>query len=478
MCGILLLKGQSAISRLPTLLNRIHHRGPDDQSIWSEGYTALGFVRLAINGNLIEGQQPCSDIALTSAFNGEIYNFKELAQRYSLGSYRCDTQIILPLFQLLGPEIIHQLDGFYSGVIINNEAQKAVCLRDHMGKKPLFFGFSEGDLFITSELKALNHIDWFEPLPKGVSEIDLTSGSVTQILAHQAQATTNNLHDLLHNAVRKRLPDTKQPLGLFLSGGLDSSLIASIASKYRDNIQYFTLGTEEGPDHQAVQTVIEALSLKTVTFVPLPSETEIPALIKNIVFATESYNPSIISNGLATWLLARAARQAGIKVVLTGEGADEIFGGYHQFNQTDPWKEIRQQLIQDMQFTELRRLDMACMAHSIEARCPFLDSGLRSLSHQFEFEQLYSTDQNKVSLRDGFESYLPESILQRRKISCDVGSGIRGMVVRYLKRSGRSERQELLEIWKQQFPFDHSHPYFHQYTVFDRFIDNRGEVHK
>ncbi|MAK92136.1 MAG: hypothetical protein CMI13_12995, partial [Oleibacter sp.] len=115
-----------------------------------------------------------------------------------------------------------------------------------MGKKPLFVGFSEGDLFITSELKALNHIEWFEPLPKGASEVDLTSGSVTQILDHQAQATTNDLHDLLHNAVHKRLPDSEQSLGLFLSGGLDSSLIASIASKYRDDIHYFTLGTEEG----------------------------------------------------------------------------------------------------------------------------------------------------------------------------------------------------------------------------------------
>ncbi len=478
MCGILLTKGQTATSRLPTLLNRIHHRGPDDQSIWSEGDIALGFVRLAINGDLIEGQQPCADGALASAFNGEIYNFKELAQRYSLGNYRSDTQIILPLFQLIGPEIIHQLDGFYSGVIVNDEVQKAVCLRDHMGKKPLFVGFSEGDLFITSELKALNHIDWFEPLPKGVSEVDLTSGSVTQILDHQAHATTDNLHDLLHNAVRKRLPDSEQPLGLFLSGGLDSSLIASIASKYRDDIHYFTLGAEDGPDYQAVQTVIEVLNLKKVTFVPLPPESEIPALIKSVVLATESYNPSIISNGLATWLLARATRQAGIKVVLTGEGADEFFGGYHQFNQTDPWQETRQQLIQDMQFTELRRLDMACMAHSIEARCPFLDSNLRYLTNQYEFEQLYSNHQNKVSLRNGFETHLPENILQRRKTSCDVGSSIRGMVVRYLKHNGRSEREELLDIWKQHFPFDHSHPYFHQYAVFDRFIDQRGEVHK
>lgn len=478
MCGILLLKGLTAINRLPTLLNRIRHRGPDDQSLWSEGDTALGFVRLAINGDLVEGQQPCTDGALTSAFNGEIYNFRELAQKYTQGNCPSDTKIILPLFQLLGPDIIHHLDGFYSGVIVNNEAKRAVCLRDHMGKKPLFVGFSEGDLFITSELKALNQIDWFEPLPKGASEVDLTSGSVSKILDHQAHATTNNLHDLLHNAIRKRLPDSEQPLGLFLSGGLDSSLIASIASKYRDDIQYFTLGTEEGPDHHAVQTVTAALGLKKITFVPLPSESEIPALIESIVLATESYNPSIISNGLATWLLARAARQTGIKVVLTGEGADELFGGYHQFSQTEPWKETRQQLIQDMQFTELRRLDMACMAHSVEARCPFLDVTLHSLTDQFDFEQLYSSNTNKISLREGFESYLPDSILQRRKTSCDVGSGIRGMVIRYLKRNDRSEREELLDIWKQHFAFDHFHPYFHQYAVFDRFIDQRGEVHK
>lgn len=478
MCGILLLKGQTATVRLPALLARIHHRGPNDQAIWSQEDTALGFVRLAINGDLVEGQQPHTNDTQVSAFNGEIYNHKELAKQYSLINYSNDTQIILPLFKQLGPEVIHHLDGFYSGIILDAGTGKAFCLRDHMGKKPLFIGFSEGDLFITSELKALNQIDWFEPLPKGVSEVDLTFGSITRVLDHQKKVTTNNLHALLHSAVHKRLPSSEQPLGLFLSGGLDSSLIASIASRYRDDIQYFTLGAENGPDHDAVRIVTEALELKKVTFVPLPSESEIPALIESTVIATESYNPSIISNGLATWLLSRAAHQVGIKVVLTGEGADELFGGYHQFSQNDPWKDTRHQLIQDMQFTELRRLDLATMAHSIEARCPFLDARLRSMSDQLDFEQMYSGGQNKVFLRNGFQNYLPESILQRRKASCDVGSGIRGMVVRYLKRNGRSEREELMDIWMQHFPFNHSHSYFHQYAVFDRLIDQRGEVHK
>ena len=103
MCGILLTKGQTATSRLPTLLNRIHHRGPDDQSIWSEGDIALGFVRLAINGDLIEGQQPCADGALASAFNGEIYNFKELKEKYGFkhetGS---DCEIFLHMYEKFG----------------------------------------------------------------------------------------------------------------------------------------------------------------------------------------------------------------------------------------------------------------------------------------------------------------------------------------------------------------------------------------
>jgi asparagine synthase (glutamine-hydrolysing) len=118
------------------------------------------------------------------------------------------------------------------------------------------------------------------------------------------------------------------------------------------------------------------------------------------------------------------------------------------------------------------------MANGIEPRCPFLDRAVKSISDQMTFPQLYSDNLNKIILRKTFEGALPQKIISRKKVSCDVGSGIRSMVVRYLKRNGRSEREELLEIWKQYFSFEPSQSYFHTYPVFDAAIDARGEIHR
>lgn len=478
MCGLILLTGANSRNRVHASLQRIKHRGPNEKSIWSEGGVTLGFVRLAINGDVIAGKQPYTLGKWTAAINGEIYNHVELARQFDLAVTDCDTNVVLPLFDKLGSSIIHELDGFFAGVFFNTQTYEVYCLRDHMGKKPLFVGLSDGDVFIASELKAFNSIDWFEALPKGCSKVNLKTGEISLLEVHSRKSTSEGIIELLANSVQKRMPKNDQPVGVFLSGGLDSSLIASFTSRLRKDLTYFILGDDNVPDFHAARKVIKALGLRDVRIVPLPEEKDIPELLNAVVWATESYNPSVISNGLATFLLARAAREAGIKVVITGEGADELFGGYHQFKSHESWKATRHQLINDMQFTELRRLDLTCMAQSVEARCPFLDAEIRSFSDALDFHQLYNSNTNKVMLRHSFDDFLPEEILHRQKTSCDVGSGIRGMVVKYLKRNGRSEREELLEIWQKFFGYNYLHPYFHQYSVFDQKIDQRGETHR
>ncbi len=478
MCGIVMLSGPSAAARLPECMNRLRHRGPDDLGTWSEGDLALGFVRLAINGERAVGHQPHQHGDLVGAINGEIYNHRELRRLYDLKSSECDTDVILPLLARKGPRSIDDFDGFYSAVVLQPHTQELLCLRDHMGKKPLFVGQSSTEVFITSELKALDECEWFNLLPRGVSKVDLDTGTVVQVASHRSVIPELGLAAAFERAVHKRMPSSRQPVGLFLSGGLDSSLVAAFASRLRDDITYFTLGDAEGPDRQAVDAVVAALGLVDVRVVPLPEPERIPALVRAVVYATESFNPSIVSNGLATYLLAHAAHEACIKVVLTGEGADELFGGYHSFKEQDPWREVRNQLIDDMQFTELRRLDMSCMVHSIEPRCPFLDRSVRSISDSLGFRELYDRGENKVALRRGFEGVLPHEILHRRKTSFDVGSGIRGEVVRYLRRNGRSERDELRQVWAGLFRHGGSNPYFHAYPVFDAAIDRRGEAHR
>lgn len=478
MCGIILLSGPRAASRLPACLNRLRHRGPDDQGTWSDGDVALGFARLAINGDRAVGHQPHEHGGLVGAINGEIYNHGELRRTYGLTSSECDTHIVLPLLARNGPRAIDELDGFYSAVVIQPHARVAVCLRDHMGKKPLFVGRSSTELFITSELKALEECDWFELLPRGVATVDLDTGQVVRVAAHRPVIPEHDLASAFRQAVHKRMPSPDQPVGVFLSGGLDSSLVAAFASRFRGDVTYFTLGNPEGPDREAAEAVVDALGLVDVRAVPLPGAASIPALVRAVVYATESFNPSIVSNGLATYLLARAAHDAGIKVVLTGEGADELFGGYHFFCEQDPWLDIRERLIEDMQLTELRRLDMSCMAHSVEPRCPFLDRAVRVISDGLSFQELCDGGENKVALRRCFEGVLPPEILHRRKTSFDVGSGIRSEVVRYLRRNSRSEREELRLVWEQLFTHEASKPYFHAYPVFDAAIDRRGESHR
>lgn len=478
MCGLVVLYGPNAGIRLSDCLNRLKHRGPDDQRMIFEKGFAVGFARLEVNGQDNEGRQPYQHNGLIGAINGEIYNYQVLEKKYGLAPSTCDTNIVLPIFDLIGVKAIDELDGFYSGVVIREEERKIFCLRDHIGKKPLFVGRSENEMFITSELKALHNIDWFEPLPIGASTVDIDSGKVSLLAKHNLPRSHEKLSEALESAVRKRMPQGDQPVGVFLSGGLDSSIIASFVSKFRDDATYFTLGNPQSPDHQALMTVAEFLGLQDVRIVSLPSTEIISELIKEVVYATESFNPSIVSNGLSTYLLAQAAKKEGIKVILTGEGADELFGGYHYFSKDEPWQEVRKQLIEDMQFTELRRLDLASMAHGVEIRCPFLDIAVCCLSDNLGFDEMYAGRENKVELRRCFKGVLPPSVLERRKTSFDVGSGIRGKVVQYLRRNGKSEREELLNLWKQFFLHDASAPYFHSYPVFDALIDHRGEAHR
>ncbi len=478
MCGIVFLAGPRAKARIYGCVERLQHRGPDDQSVFTEDDLALGFARLAINGAGALGRQPFGYGDLIGVVNGEIYNHAALRASYSLEPNPCDTDVVLPLVARLGPQVIDALDGFYASVVVRRSVREVLCLRDHMGKKPLFVGCSEGEIFIASELKAFDDVTWFEPLPRGISTVDLKTGRAVQIAEHQAVIPRHDITRLLEEAVRKRIPGAGQPLGVFLSGGLDSSLVAAFVSREREDAIYLTLGDPGSPDREAVEKLAGLLRLKDVRFVPLPKRERVPEYVRRVVYATESFNPSIVSNGLATFLLAEAARGAGIKVVLTGEGADELFGGYNLFGPEDPWREVRAKLIDDMHLTELRRLDMSSMAHSVEARCPFLDRAIRGFSDGLPFQGLYDGGENKVTLRRGFEGVLPPELLHRRKTSFDVGSGLRGEVVRYLRRLGRSEREELHDIWKKHFAFEDTAAYFQAYPVFDRLIDRRGESHR
>jgi asparagine synthase (glutamine-hydrolysing) len=478
MCGVVFLAGPRARARIEGIASRLRHRGPDEQTRWEADPFAMGFTRLEINGPGALGRQPYEHHGLVGGFNGEIYNHAELASEHGLPCSASDTHVILPLLAKLGPRVIDVLDGFYAGVALDPSRGELLCLRDHIGKKPLFVGRSSGEVFVVSELKALDAVEWFAPLPLGASRVDLHTGLVQVLAEHRAQPARGDLQCLVRAAVDKRLPSREQPVGVFLSGGLDSAIVGAIVARTRPDASFFVLGNHDGPDRRAAGLLVDALGLADVRVVPLPSPEDLDTLLRAVVESTESFNPSIVSNGASTYLLARAARRTGIRVVLTGDGADELFGGYHDFRSSDPWNETRQQLIGDMHFTELRRLDLCTMAHGVEARCPFLDRDVRTHAAALGHEELYAHDENKAALRRAFAGVLPSEVVHRRKTSFDVGSGMRRAVVRHLQRNGRSERDELKALWRERFDFDASNSYFSAYPAFDGAIDVRGEAHR
>jgi asparagine synthase (glutamine-hydrolysing) len=291
------------------------------------------------------------------------------------------------------------------------------------------------------------------------------------------------LKTVLEDAVKKRIPLKEPQWGLFLSGGLDSSIVAAIASKHADNITYYTLTDTESIDYKYVMELAQYLGIENkIKVIPLPTMDTLGDLIYSVVYHTESYNPSIVSNGLATYLIAQAVAADGLRVALSGEGADELFSGYRLSKSAVECFSKRAELIENMHFTELRRLDLASMAHTLEVRCPFLDKAVLGASESCTLTDLLETTaemlQGKQILRPLFKNDLPLSIVERKKVSFDVGSGIRQQVVQYLSGFADNERQALKKIWTRFFGAHLSeHEYCHAYPTFDKMIDKRGQTH-
>lgn len=484
MCGIVAIIGKESSVLIENALKKIKHRGLDATKIIANELITFGFNRLAINDKSEYGHQPFEYGNLIGVFNAEIYNSEELKNEFNLFTLsNSDTELILPLFEKLGKSIIHYLDGFYSGIIFNKVTKKLFVMRDYIGKKPLFYVNCNNSDFIVSELKAVNQIDCFQIIPKGFSEI--VGSQIKTIEMHKiSKISKDNLKQVITSAIEKRIPKEEKQFGVFLSGGLDSSIIASVISKLADNVTYYTLGDKNSTDIQFVKLLSKHLGIEhKLKIVALPTPIDFPELLNKLVYHTESYNPSIISNGLATFLLSKAAFQNEIKVVISGEGADELFCGYPVSKNINDCFEKRTELIENLHFTELRRLDLASMAHTIEVRCPFLDRKVYAASIDCVLNDLIIHTDNgirgKQILREVFRNDLPNEIIERNKMSFDVGSGIRKLVVEYLTRNGKTEKEKLKDIWINHFRNNLSNnSYFHSYPTFDSAINKRGFIHR
>jgi len=444
MCGILTVIGKNSPEEIKKLSRRMTHRGQDENGlIQTENGSVLSHERLSII-DLNTGIQPIpAEDDTWMVHNGEIYNHSEL--RSELKSYpfktKSDSEVIVALYKEYGFDFCNKLDGVFAFVVVDDNTFMAA--RDPIGVKPLYYGTDKnGKMYFASEMKAISDQCFeMEAFPPGhyytpqTGFVKYFKPDWTNEFVAKEKIDLPKLRNALIKATEKRLM-TDVPLGVLLSGGLDSSLIASIMKRIlpKDKeLHSFSVGVDElAPDLIAAKKVANFIGTThhNVVF----SVKEGIEAIKKIIWHLETYDVTTIRAATPMYFLSKYIKSTGIKVVLSGEGADEIFGGYLYFHNAPNAIEFQKELIQRVQnlsTADCLRADKSTMAHGIEARVPFLDKDFLDTAMRIR-----PTDKQpdrsiakaeKHILRAAFDDkenpYLPDEVLWRQKEQFSDGIG-------------------------------------------------------
>lgn len=453
--GILDIKSDAAALR-PIALEmskKLRHRGPDWSGIYSSERAILAHERLAIVG-LNSGAQPLysPDKKLILAVNGEIYNHKEIRARYE-GKYEfqtdSDCEVILALYQDMGADLLEELNGIFAFVLYDEEKDEYLVGRDHIGIIPLYQGYDEhGNYYVASEMKAL------VPVCKTVSEFPPGSHYSSkdaepqryyirdwnEYAAVQGNSTSKEeLTEALEAAVKRQLM-TDVPYGVLLSGGLDSSITSAVAKRYAamrieddekseawwPQLHSFAVGLEGAPDLKAAREVAEKIG--TVHHEMTYTIQEGLDAIRDVIYHIETYDVTTIRASTPMFLMGRKIKAMGIKMVLSGEGADEIFGGYLYFHKAPNAKEFHEETVRKLlalNMFDCARANKSLAAWGVEGRVPFLDKEFIDVAMRLNpaDKMCGNGKMEKHILRECFEHYLPDSIAWRQKEQFSDGVG-------------------------------------------------------
>ncbi len=486
MCGIVGVVKPDESRTVQEMLELLRHRGPDDAAICRDDHACLGHARLSII-DLSGGRQPMSDerAGRHVVFNGEIYNYRELRSELGEGRFRTDSDTEV-LLRLAGGESapadwVSRLDGMFAFAVV--EGDDVILARDPLGIKPLYIGRRDGALVFGSEIKAmLVACDEVSEFPAGhvyTSEgglrpyFDLEPPSETVTEAQRAQ---QGVRSRLEEAVRKRmLADV--PVGVFLSGGLDSSLIAAFASRYKRPLDSFAVGTEDSEDLERAREVAAFLGTRHHEYVYTLQEA-IEAL-PEVIYHLESFDCALVRSAVPNYFLSRLARQH-VKVALAGEGADELFAGYEYLKAIarDSLQDELHEITLALHNTNLQRCDRMSMAHGLEVRVPFLDVEMVRYAFRVhrDLKQRGEARTEKWILRRVAEDLLPSDIVWRRKEKFAIGSGLGDNLARFAETQISDEefmrarevdegitlrsKEELFyyRIFREQYPAEHLAP--------------------
>lgn len=444
MCGIVcsfnIYKDEEMMrSQIVEMSSKLRHRGPDCSGVFSCKNVIMAHERLAIV-DPESGKQPLisKDKKLALAVNGEIYNHLDIRKKYE-GVYEfqthSDCEVIMALYQEKGVDFMEDLNGIYAFALYDTEKDVFMIGRDHIGIVPLYQGWDdEGVYYVASELKALEgYCSKIEEFPPG-SYYYSKDAEITKWYSRDWMSYENvkdNITDIellkvsLEEAVKRQLM-SDVPYGALLSGGLDSSIITAIAAKFSTPLHSFAIGLEGSPDLAAARKVARHIGTVHHEFQYTIQE-GIDAL-RNVIYHIETYDVTTVRASTPMFMIARYIKSLGIKMVLSGEGADEVFGGYLYFHKAPNSEEFHNETVRKLSKLhqyDCLRANKSLASWGVEGRVPFLDKEFLDIAMHINPKDKMTGNGKieKYILRKAFEDYLPEEIAWRQKEQFSDGVG-------------------------------------------------------
>ena len=458
MCGIvctfnLKKPAETLRTQLLNMSKTVRHRGPDWSGIYVSENAILAHERLAIVDPKSGGQPLFSkDGKLVLAVNGEIYNHREIRKHFE-GKYefmtQSDCEVILALYREKGPDFLEDLNGIFAFALYDVEKNCFLIGRDHIGIIPLYQGWdSDGAYYVASELKALeghcNKIEEFLPgqylySPDGETTKWYTRDWMDYATVKDNLSDVQKLRRALEDAVERQLM-SDVPYGVLLSGGLDSSIISAVAKKFAakrietDNkddawwpqLHSFAIGLEGSPDLAAARNV--AKHIDSIHHEINYTVQEGLDAIRDVIYHIETYDVTTVRASTPMYLLARFIKSMGVKMVLSGEGADEIFGGYLYFHKAPNAEEFHKETVRKLNKLhqyDCLRANKSLASWGVEGRVPFLDKEFMDVAMRLNPNDKMAGNgkMEKHILRKAFEEYLPQEIAWRQKEQFSDGVG-------------------------------------------------------
>jgi asparagine synthase (glutamine-hydrolysing) len=468
MCGIVAIlnvkeQTQQLRQKALKMSQKIRHRGPDWSGIYYGGSAVLAHERLSIV-DPESGGQPLfsSDRKQVLVVNGEIYNHQDIRRRYA-GQYDfmtgSDCEVILALYRDKGIHFLEELNGIFAFVLYDEEKDAFLIARDAIGVIPLYIGHdSDGTVYVASELKALEgQCEYYEPFLPGhyvysKDTAQVKAGEKPYCLTRYYQrdwfsfdavkdndASVAAIHDALEDAVKRQLM-SDVPYGVLLSGGLDSSVISAIACKYSEmrveddsrtkaywpRLHSFAVGLKGAPDLAKARLVADHIG--TVHHEINYTIEEGLDAIRDVIYYIETYDVTTVRASTPMYLLARVIKSMGIKMVLSGEGADEIFGGYLYFHKAPSAQAFHEETVRKLSklhMYDCLRANKSLSAWGVEGRVPFLDKEFLDVAMRTnpEAKMCPGKTMEKRIVREAFASLLPEEVAWRQKEQFSDGVG-------------------------------------------------------